>query len=609
LKKNEKTRLYFKVFDDVTFSIFLLMLIVIVVPDVSFSQSDTVWVSSDLPPGEGNLNTAVKMVTDNGNLSNTIFMLEPNGLYVWTDSIFVPAGEHLMLIGPEPGLTQETGPPQLLCSNMYDYPSKKKYLFYCNGDLTLKNLWLLYANTNGEQKQVSLQIADSPGVVYEQKGIFENIIFDYSSIPQNASGAVGISAKHFSGTFKNCYWRNCTDPHYRYYGRAISFPFSSTGYHIDSLTFENCTFANIGYVYMQEGGEYGDNVHFNHCTFLNVVMFTLESGWWYKMSVTNSAFVNTFMYGAMPVYDGEGFGGTLSIDAVNDFGFSVPFSKEDRRILFAHNSYALDPWLVDWMGYGPNGNPYSQYLHEMVRDDEIPVPMPMINSTTRAFFDSTDEHGNKVFSNMNSAALYDSSNPGFIHPPTDTTAVKSFLRRRWDDGSDTSWAWKPENSLNQVWPLEENLAYANDTLLTAGMSGFPLGDLYHWFPEKYRKWKAQEHSEKAQINHWLESGKDPGIVGIYEPEIDRPVNFKLYQNYPNPFNPTTQIKYTNLKNSYISLKVYNVLGQEVTTLFEGFRRAGNYEVVFDGRGFASGVYIYRMKANTLVQTKKLLLLR
>ena len=217
------------------------------------------------------------------------------------------------------------------------------------GDITLKNIWLFYANTNGEQVFTCLKINDDPNANASGKGeigIFEGVIFDYSGIPANASGAVCVTAKHFNGTFKNCYFKNCSDRHFTYYGRAVSFPFDDPGWHIDYLLFENCTFANIGYVYMQEAGNYGDNVHFNHCTFLNVVMFSLESGWWYNMSVTNSIWVNAFMYGDIPAQTRAGYlyGGTVRIDSIETFGFAVPFTEQDRRILFAFDrAYIIVP--------------------------------------------------------------------------------------------------------------------------------------------------------------------------------------------------------------------------------------------------------------------------
>jgi hypothetical protein len=85
--------------------------------------------------------------------------------------------------------------------------------------------------------------------------------------------------------------------------------------------------------------------------------------------------------------------------------------------------------------------------------------------------------------------------------------------------------------------------------------------------------------------------------------------YELEQNYPNPFNPETKISYYVPRTSYINLKVHNLLGQEVATLFEGNCYQGNYETTFDGTNLTSGVYFYRLTANDFVETKKLLLFK
>ena len=88
-----------------------------------------------------------------------------------------------------------------------------------------------------------------------------------------------------------------------------------------------------------------------------------------------------------------------------------------------------------------------------------------------------------------------------------------------------------------------------------------------------------------------------------------PTAFYLSQNFPNPFNPITQIKYSIPEDSYISLKVYNLLGEEVAILFEGNQEAGYHVATFDGRGLAGEVYYYRLKSDNFDETKKLVLLK
>jgi hypothetical protein len=115
---------------------------------------------------------------------------------------------------------------------------------------------------------------------------------------------------------------------------------------------------------------------------------------------------------------------------------------------------------------------------------------------------------------------------------------------------------------------------------------------------------------KASVNHGT-PGKSNSVIVSTENEkyTSIPQKFALFQNYPNPFNPVTQINYSLPKSGYIILKVYNLLGQEVTTLFEGLRQAGNYVVTFDGGDLSSGIYFYTLKAGDYFQSKKMVLLR
>jgi len=94
--------------------------------------------------------------------------------------------------------------------------------------------------------------------------------------------------------------------------------------------------------------------------------------------------------------------------------------------------------------------------------------------------------------------------------------------------------------------------------------------------------------------------------------------FELDQNYPNPFNPSTKIRFiipSNVKRetSNIALKIYDVLGNEVTTLINKEMQPGNYEVEFSATGIAtelpSGIYFYQLRAGNFVDTKKMILLK
>jgi hypothetical protein len=99
------------------------------------------------------------------------------------------------------------------------------------------------------------------------------------------------------------------------------------------------------------------------------------------------------------------------------------------------------------------------------------------------------------------------------------------------------------------------------------------------------------------------------VAGAVATAAAVPSSFSLAQNYPNPFNPSTTIKYELPKSSDVRLSVYDMLGREVSVLVNERRDAGVHEVKFDGSNLASGVYVYRLQAGDVTQTKRLMLLR
>ncbi|RPI73994.1 MAG: T9SS C-terminal target domain-containing protein [Ignavibacteriales bacterium] len=125
--------------------------------------------------------------------------------------------------------------------------------------------------------------------------------------------------------------------------------------------------------------------------------------------------------------------------------------------------------------------------------------------------------------------------------------------------------------------------------------------------ESYQTWDgaAWENYYRYLYNYVL-------LTGI-ENNSEILSDYKLHQNYPNPFNPSTKINFIIPTSVFVSLKVYDAIGNEVATLINSEKPAGSYEIIFDASsvtgGLSSGVYFYRITAGKFIETKKLLLMK
>jgi len=111
-------------------------------------------------------------------------------------------------------------------------------------------------------------------------------------------------------------------------------------------------------------------------------------------------------------------------------------------------------------------------------------------------------------------------------------------------------------------------------------------------------------SKYKQVDYNTETTTD------VEEEPQQIVNeFELSQNFPNPFNPSTMISYSIPQSSFVTLKVYDIIGNEVATLVNNQQPAGKYFVDFNTANLPSGVYLYRLQAGDFVQTRKMTLVK
>jgi predicted GH43/DUF377 family glycosyl hydrolase len=161
----------------------------------------------------------------------------------------------------------------------------------------------------------------------------------------------------------------------------------------------------------------------------------------------------------------------------------------------------------------------------------------------------------------------------------------------------------------------DGINWTKDTLNNPIMSGDPGG----WdadvvgFPRvikdgnRYRMWYTGRGASDIERLGYAEDTS--AVVGIEMSDKTQPKHFQLKQNYPNPFNPATTIEFVLQRDDFVTLRVYNLLGEEVAILLDAYKPAGQYTVNFDASQLTSGIYYYSFTTEDFRQTRKMVLLR
>ena len=154
-----------------------------------------------------------------------------------------------------------------------------------------------------------------------------------------------------------------------------------------------------------------------------------------------------------------------------------------------------------------------------------------------------------------------------------------------------------QNSFNSMNMLNVHFGFGNATAIDSMIIIWPRG--------------LTETFTNVLLNGYYNAVEGQGIVSGIKSEGSNlvPEGFNLKQNYPNPFNPVTKISYELRSSDFVTLKVYDVLGNEVRTLVSNKQPAGSYEISFDGEGLSSGIYFYNLSAGGLSVTKMMTLLK
>jgi hypothetical protein len=565
---------------------------------VSSQRGDTLVVKDDIE--YTHTNTLYNLMqSDSAAPATRVYELKNNGIYSLVNNPSTSSTYKTIIMGQRQTSLKTAGagtaaPP--IISGSFATGVNSGGGITVNKDLLIKNIDLEIGNSSGNTVGWAFFGFGGAGLRLQ----VDNCIMEHTWWCW--SGSIPADESLF---FTNDYFVNLTGHTCRRNGGVTDFNANGVT-HEDTLFVENCTHVNNqGSLYKFRLGVNVGKVLFNHNTFIDNSGFVfMNNGDQTNMSVTNNIFVNCQLQAycnALQTADA----GEVDIDSLAMGLVNLRVDSTFTANVGSHGFYAdknltyWDPSLSNIVSTLNSGsvNGLSNWISQMVT----------MNARTTALF------ADKTHYPLLTNGTWISQLPTFVNTDnlftTQLAEVKAYSIAAVDItyGSPlTSWrqASNPEGSnfVYADWPIPINLAYTDASLKTAGLGGFPLGDL-NWFPTENASWKAQEAAELATIANVLTHGTAVRTMNQV------PQNFELGQNYPNPFNPTTEISYTIAKAGNVTLKVYNMLGQYVATLVNGFQPANTYKVNFNASGLSSGMYLYELRTGSSVMTKKMVLMK
>jgi len=471
------------------------------------------------------------------------------------------------------------------------------YLFVMNGNKTVgvfKNLYLTGLATNNTIDQNNV---NGVGALIQVSGdsiklYVDNVVFE--DWPENA---ISYSGNWDSFFITNCKFRNMISPTQWYSGEALRNQYNTAI--TDTMIMKyNTILAINAYAACPVTASYIRYFEFSH----NSVLLTFQNPFWI-FNVTNGKVNDNLFYATW-------VGGITKDEYIGywDQLWSLEIgSIIDLDTLSVDNAKYLDPGATtkpDWTAEAKRvievrNNDYYQpqavlnfwkAWDDTAHADSIYTPKFMNDRTTNMFNDKTHwpyltQNGNisvdPGFGPSIDQVLYNNSGNG-------VGLFQYFVDIRTNSASTGTYGYKPQsvtgNNWIPQWPLPElaDMQYSNVSLKTGGTDGKPIGDP-GWFTGAY--------------------------TGVQMNRNQLPVEFALSNNYPNPFNPSTTVKVSLKTSGLMSLKIYNVLGQLVRVVDEGYKSAGTYLYNINMDNYSSGVYFYTLSQGTNSITKKMILMK
>jgi hypothetical protein len=552
--------------------------------------ADTVIISADPP---GNLNNVINNDTTlTGEHTHRVYLLkndgQTNSIYYLTEPII---GKDITLIGKNNPNTNF--PPVIAPYINEDNSSVGTFIKIEKGGIVnFENLYLLGTRIDNISVTQNALTAMGENVTFNiDYCIFEN--FGATGTPNilNTWNAIGSKIFISNSLFRNNQSNVPNAPGMNWAGPGVNA--------IDTMIVKNSTFFVLGGNIEGSGTSIG-YLEFDHNT---MFMQTQSSPFIMKqmcnVRITNNIFYSVYSAGldSLRVSDAGIWSFSYNKPAIIELdslhgdleGDPYYLVEADRIIKATNNVYFWSKTIQDNFDTLNSDSKY-QVVGGRILSPVWVTTKPGAESilTDRDSWPSIDVYTNN-----------DSIDPGFDADLVQATSdsMARFVRHVWENG-DYGTGLKPFVYLSdpnnmfvdvpQDWaeikgyPVRENLRYSNQSLITAGTDGLPLGDI-NWFPE-YN-------------------------VNVEETQESLMESFYLSQNYPNPFNPSTTISFTLSEDGKVQIKIFDVLGREVSTLIDRYVYKGKHSVVWNGRECSSGVYFYSITYKGQTINKKMLLVK
>ncbi len=547
-----------------SFIICLSMFLIIIGCNLTFAQHIV-----QIPPGPpGTINDVIKgdTLANGTHYPDAIYQLQRGGVYLYTSTIQNRFKMTLEAVG--------TGDMPIIMGAAQPSGSRAPRTIEAFGDVTVKGI-LFYSYDSGLPPNYS-----SNGNI-RVKADSITVIVDHCRFDANWQEVIRFDNPKGKAFITNTVFSNINAPWQPHSGTILPI----YGNLEDTLVVSNCTIYNTDF-WQKDGPTCRVNyLKIEHTTFMN---FNGINQYIHPDETTKPSLYERNRAATL------GFGQVKKFVFRNNLLVNVGFIGTEKPSVFGNkyipryvvnidSTLAADNKLIPPEGADIRNN-------NVWFDPTLTYPDSMMAIPPENFFDPTC----KAFINKKGSSATLTNLPvTFTKAPG---SVQQYINNwfEFNKGQYTGMFYFPGSSQDPSGPgLESmNFSYANTPLLTASTKGQPLGDL-NWFNISMIK-TQDEFATISSVE------KDNDII---------PSDYVLNQNFPNPFNPSTQINYSIPQSGFVSLKVFNQLGQEVATVFSGEQAAGNYIANFNASKLSSGVYFYRLQVGDFVSVKKMMLIK